>query len=547
MILFLFLFSLAALAAEEDYSALFDTATTDQSGDKSSKSDNDPFSMKKEFKLSLTGDHSFYFHIPVIPDHMNFSGEIKAPRFINALSAQINYRELKIKTGARIDVKLNEFGEWTDVLSITPEENYISWSPWKFKLTGGYQIYSWGVADGMNPTDRLNPRNYASGSSQDKLSVLSASASFYPVNFFSLDAVYIPFEQNDRFPMDAASEFPADLYFKYSFDNTADSLTKLMSGGKPILTNRNATTDTSYQSFNWDPQYFVVGGKTNFRFSVIDFSFSYLYDLDPFYTPVLTLEKYTVNNTPYTYPAPFNMVTVPAIDMVRISSIELVRKRIHRIGGDFKVLAGKVSLWGEFCYSLSEDYLMDSYKIRNHQLSWIAGLDFNYGPNDDFYFNFQYYGNFIPNYDTDFYKDYPDGLPETAKVSDQDYMEEFYYRAFTNRLGFYNEGLNQGVILAMKWPVLNNLLTPSIAVSYSLPLLYDMDYEKRFGALYLKPEIDIMPIDSFHILAGAELYFSWKEKDGEIVQDENAQTGAFHKDSNIYLALKYKWGYDLEK
>jgi hypothetical protein len=188
---------------------------------------------------------------------------------------------------------------------------------------------------------------------------------------------------------------------------------------------------------------------------------------------------------------------------------------------------------------------MEHYHIRNHQLKFVTGFDFNYGPFSDFYFNLQYFGYYNPLFDANFYKDYDNGEFELNKS--EGYYEEFYYRSLTDNLGLIREGFLHGIALRMEWPVLSNLLTPSIEITYSIPLLYDTDREARYGNLYFNPELDIMPLDSFHILIGADLFFSWHKLNDEYEIDEENITGTNYKNCNIYLEVRYKWGIDFKK
>jgi len=522
ILIFMFLIVVFSFS-EEDYNALFTETTTD-----TTENNKNTKSSEADFKLSLWGEHAGEFRMPVIPDYFDFTGYIKAPKFLNSFGVEIEYKDLKFVSSGTFDIILNDFGDWDKVLSILPLENYISWSPWKIKLGLGLQEFAWGTADGLNPTDNINPRDYTVGVKASKIPILSASFSMYPVDFFSFDIIYAPFEQNDIFPKDIVEEIPEDIFY----DVTLIKINRLY-----IQNPKNA----NLEKLSFDPKNFIIGGKINFRFSKVDFSFSYLYDFDQYYTPEISLVKRQVGNTPM---PPF----IPAMYIYRPSEIKLIRDRVHRIGADIKGSVDRFTMWGEFCYTLTTDYLMDDYKKRNHKIEFITGFDFRYGPNDDFYFNLQYFGEVNLNYDDKFYKDYPNGEPDINKTADEEYMEEFFYRAMVNKFAEINEGFLQGISLNMKWPVLNELLTPSITISYILPLIYDYDQEKRYGSLYLKPELDIMPIDSFHILIGGELYFSWaQKKDEEVKLVTDDRIGTYHKDSSVYVALSYKWGIDFYK
>ena len=100
----------------------------------------------------------------------------------------------------------------------------------------------------------------------------------------------------------------------------------------------------------------------------------------------------------------------------------------------------------------------------------------------------------------------------------------------------------------MECPLLNSLLNPKITIVYLIPLVYDYEHEIRYGALAIRPELDIMPIDSFHIVIGADLFFSWHKVEGENVDiNYNDTFGAFHNDSNIFIEVRYKWDFTWKK
>lgn len=573
-----FILSIVFSLFADDYSALFDSiSSSETTTDTSNKADNGKndfsnFSPIPDFKLSLYGDHKFEFRMPVIPDYFNFEGDIKAPKFLNELGIEINYKDLKFKSAGKFDILLNDFGSWDKVLNLRPLENYISWSPWKVKLSAGLQYFSWGTADKLNPTDNINPRDYTVGANYEKIPILSAAFSMYPVDFFSFDVVYVPFEQNDIFPVNYEDEIPEALFYGKKMDKTSavkylkTNLMAILSGiitqddikseFEKYTSDVNNGKNVNITELGFKPENFTIGGKTNFRFPKVDFSFSYLYDFDQYYTPQLALINDEIKGSDATADTSLPLPYPPYIGnstttkFYRVSELKFVRNRIHRFGADIKATVDRFGIWGEVCFNMTEDYLMESYKLRNHKVSYSTGFDFSYGPNDDFYFNFQYFGDVNLGYDDKFYKDYKDGKPDSSKINDEKYMEEFYYRAMVNQLGGETEGFMQGVSLKMKWPVLDSLLTPSIAASYMLPLIYDYDREIRYGSMYLNPEFDIMPIDSFHITIGADLYFSWyddKTDNDPVKLTTTDKIGRYHKDSSVYLAIKYKWGMDFTK
>jgi hypothetical protein len=117
-----------------------------------------------------------------------------------------------------------------------------------------------------------------------------------------------------------------------------------------------------------------------------------------------------------------------------------------------------------------------------------------------------------------------------------------------NKIGTVYEGLNQGLLTKFEWPVMNSLLKPAMIAGYYIPLIYDYSEEQRYGTLLLNPEIDVMPFDSFHIVLGSDLFFSWHKKKYEGVSlDREYKYGRYTESNNIYFLISYKWNYLLKK
>jgi len=500
-IIFILLFASFLIFSEENYKDLFkDIPDSFLAEDLSADKPKENKTSNMDFKISLTGAHAFEFHIPVIKDNMNFDGYIKSPKIKNEFGIEAGFKNLLLVSHWQFDIILNEWGDIKKFLEMLPMENYVSWSPWKFRFAIGFQNFNWGVSDKINPTDNVNIKDIRHPYDFRKTPVFSVSASFFPFDFMSMEVLYIPF------------------YLQL----TTDTVTAQIEDAYP---NANVSVKSSI-----NPELFGIGGKLNFFFRYADFSFSYLTQIDPYFSLNLDFEKKSAGSDWY----------------YSISKAELINRRLHHFGTDLKTTAGIFGIWTELCYSFAQDdFLMEYYNIRNHQFKYTLGFDFNYGPNSDFYFNFQYFGNINPFYYADFYKDYKNGDFDLNK--DESYYKEFYYRKLTDPLALIREGFLQGVSLKMKWPVLSSLFTPSIDAVYTVPVIYDTNREIRYGTLYVNPEIDIMPLDSFHILVGSDLFFSWHKLDGKVSIDEENLTGFNYKNNNIYLVVKYKWGIDFKK
>jgi hypothetical protein len=63
--------------------------------------------------------------------------------------------------------------------------------------------------------------------------------------------------------------------------------------------------------------------------------------------------------------------------------------------------------------------------------------------------------------------------------------------------------------------------------------------------MLLKPQIDFMPIDSFHIVVGAILAYSWVNQGGQgVALDTSDLVGVYTPENNVFLSVTYMWSYD---
>ncbi len=132
-----------------------------------------------ESKLTISGEHEFKYTIPYVDTE-----RIKVPVFNN---------EFKI---AYITDNIDIVSIWKLNIAdevITPDENYIKISLENSVFQFGYNIYSWGHADGKNPTDNLNNKDYSNPLNIVKTPSLSLAMTQYILDL-SIEAVYIPTE-----------------------------------------------------------------------------------------------------------------------------------------------------------------------------------------------------------------------------------------------------------------------------------------------------------------------------------------------------------------
>ncbi|HNY22050.1 MAG TPA: hypothetical protein PKO22_07870 [Treponemataceae bacterium] len=495
------------------------------------------------FSLKLSGTHEFDFHQPAYwaDGNDSYRGDLKAPAFRNDVGLEIWERGVKVVSRWQFDAAptfadaQDPNGSWAACATIKPNENYVSWNPDKLKLSAGYQIFAWGVADRRNPTDNLNPRDYSTSATDPaKIPSLAADAIWYPTDSVSLEGVFIPSKGESRYREDFARALSArSIPGIAGYD---------LSTGTPILS-PYSVPGVSYGLDPAKPKNYAAGAKLNYNSDRVDLSVSYLYDLDQFYTPEIS-----------TRAQPFDAYMsgvdkgIAAGSYWMIDGITLNRKRIHRFGCDAKTTVGKCGLWLEGAYDVTERSGDEDYSERRSKIEYTLGGDVNYGPNDRFYANVQYFGTWIPGFDRDFHSDYANGLPDAARVSDADYMREFYERSTVDRLGLATEGLMQGVSCNLKWEFADAAVTPQVTAAYTMPFLYDDADGTRYGALALNPELDLKPIDSFHVKFGADLCYAWRKTDGDVRLDADSDAiGSYTPENNVYLKVVYKWNSETKR
>jgi hypothetical protein len=495
------------------------------------------------FSLKLSGTHEFDFHQPAYWEDGNdsYRGDVKAPAFRNDVGLEIWEKGVKVVSRWEFDAAptfadaRDPNGSWAACATIRPNENYISWNPDKLKLSVGYQIFAWGVADRRSPTDNLNPRDYSmSAADPAKIPSLAVDAIWYPTGSVSVEGIFIPSKGESRY-----RENFADMISARSVPGIAGYE---LTTGTPMLA-PYSVTDVSY---GFDPakqKNFAAGAKINYNSDRADFSLSYLYDVDQFYTPDIAMRAQPFD----AYMSGADTGSV-AGSYWKVDGIALERKRIHRFGADAKTTVGKCGLWLECAYDATERSGDGDYSVRASKLEYTLGGDVNYGPNDRYYANVQYFGTWIPDFDDDFSSDYANGLPDPSKVSDAGYMREFYERSTVNGLGLATEGLLQGVSCNLKWELADSAVTPEVTAAYTMPFLYDDADVTRYGALALNPELDLKPVDSFHIKFGADLYYAWRKVDGSVRLDTATDAiGSYTPENNVYLKVVYKWNSETKR
>lgn len=490
--------------------------------------------------ITFSGEHRAWLSIPAAKQHSDFEGELKPPRIETDLELEATRSNISLHAGIRAKSLLMLSESQRERFSWYPLENSLTIESGRLSTTLGYQYFSWGCADKLNPTDNINPRDYNTGPDAEKLSIFAASAQIYFTDRLSLQALYVPFEESDRFPVKAADKIPQSLFSRVRLSSLAFGQNGLVTAVERV----NRTSDVRIDDPEIDPSSFIAGARMKMSGPLFDISASYLYDMDPFYTPQVTLASYSPldDATQISQAVPAAALAALPPYLWGLESVTLGRGRIHRAGLDAKTVIDRFGLWLEGCYSITDDFDNSDWRVRNHSLDWTLGLDFTWGPADEHYINVQQIGRYVIDYDDAFADDYPGGTPSMTHLASRAAMEEYYYRLLSNRLAYVTEGLLCGGALRSEWSFLDGNLKPSLQVVYLYPFHYDDSNGKRIGDVIGTAELSWKPLDAVDVNLGFSGYYSAvKSDDGDISNLYESKTGLFHPHSRVFLNTTFTW------
>ncbi len=506
--------------------------------------------QNNNLNLTLKGYHDFFFHIPA-SEGGNFQYPITSPKNINLVGLQLDKGNVKLVSEWQLRNIPDQSGIQNNMVQLIPRENYVKYIGKKLDITFGLQKFSWGMADKVNPTDNINPQDFTiTGFEPEKIPILATTVNYYPNDNWKIQAVYVPYEQGDAIFWSYEDAIPENFFSKYiisdfDFNTHTPEITY-------IEQDRNVFSSNPVYSLKSS----IIGGKINYFSSIIDLSLNYLYDITPFYTPLITTETYVpgittgLENKIYQTLPPADadnlIYNLSNIQSVRASEIEILKKRIHRFGGSAKTIAGRYGLWAEACYSITEQNGKDDFTNRGNDLFFVVGTDSFFGPNNRFYMNLQYIGKWIPNYYKTFYTHYPDGFPDPAHQDNESYMQEYYYRALTQPLGFQNATYLHGISSNFKFSFFNGKFKPSLVSYFQIPTGYDNAEKNRYTNMIFMPAMDYSNGNSLHFILGAYLsYAPYKMAGKNTVEYNDLATipGLLNPYNNIYLKISYSWNY----
>lgn len=99
-----------------------------------------------------------------------------------------------------------------------PGETFVRYQRESFSLQGGYNLFSWGVTDGYNPLDIVNPRQYFDPLHSRKLGLLSVVYS-QTLGNWDYEMIFIPQNQGSLLPGDHSRWMPREVFLPQTAGN----------------------------------------------------------------------------------------------------------------------------------------------------------------------------------------------------------------------------------------------------------------------------------------------------------------------------------------
>ncbi|MBI1996290.1 MAG: hypothetical protein HYS66_07475 [Deltaproteobacteria bacterium] len=202
-------------------------------------------------------------------------------------------------------------------------QGYLRYRAESFDVTVGKQIYSWGTADGYNPTDYLlNPWDYQDIPDREKLGVFSISANYYLPNT-SFQFIVMPHFTPSRIPMVnnrwlGVGEPARDLLGPFA-KLALPLIDFIIKDGRKLPPKRFENTQVAFRA------------KTS-AISGWDLSLSYFDGYD---------------NLPVVSVGGPICVLVPTLGPVCVGPPKTVFPRVRAVGADFSTTFGKLEVHGE--------------------------------------------------------------------------------------------------------------------------------------------------------------------------------------------------------
>ena len=437
--------------------------------------------------LEWGGDFTLSLPFPLYFDPWRYASSASAPRA--EIRFALGYSRDRVRFGSEwygsaspeAGRTLPASAQWR------PGVQELTYTGKSLSLSTGLLEINWGSADGVNPTDVLNPRDYRALPRPEKLPVPALQLRWFPSQRVALEGVYIPYRGADELPFDAEA-----------------TLREV-----PII------SSVSAQHPEFSPSSGVPAARISLFLENLDLSLMYGYSFDPYDTP--RFHSYA--------PAPS-------------ASCELSSARVHTTGFGIRGAAGRFGYWLEGAYSHPEGFQPGDYSHRSPVVEVVGGFDARFGRDGAWYTNLQLRGRYLPWFDEDYYTDYPGGSFDLAKVAEETYMLDYYRRSFLYSLSEYRERVLTGLLFRLAWEKGMEL---SLDGAWLVPFGYGDTGDDFRSSFLLNPEISWPLSGGFEIACGAVLNGAWSLAGGELVLNDQDPLGARRPENHLYLETSFAW------
>ncbi len=393
---------------------------------------------------------------------------------------------------------LNRTEDVQDTFRVVPEEITFTLYLDSWDLRVGYQRFSWGRADGINPSDLINPVNMSSlsnlGASEREertLPVLGAGITWYITDSFILEGVYLP-------------SFTPPLLPPLN-----DSLPETLAGTQISLTYPELRFDT-----------FEAGLRMNFLTSVGDGSLSYFYGYDE--VPSLRAETTVQDMGGY---------EIGVLDTLRLSF-----DRVHILAGDVAIPLEGLDLRGEAACIITQDLSTDDVSVRNPFLHYTLSAGFTLL--DTVRMTIAFSQKVITGYTGVSEYPYSIQLPD----QNSEYYDEAYTILFSPLVNSQRAPLMSSITALMTTPLFSDYLELSVLAMYNFPEEYQSESGTKLGDLLLRPSLTWQVADALEVQTGALLFFSYRIDDGGTwVRDSSTTFGMADAFDQVYLKARYSF------
>ncbi len=385
-----------------------------------------------------------------------------------------------------------------ELFAFTPDEIRADLAAGNIDLSLGYQRFSWGRTDGINPTDNINPidmsdlLSLASTERSDIVQPVPALAvNWYPTDFMMVEGVFVPLFTAPGMP-DISSYLPEDL---------------------SSLTVRFHEPERELASFE-------AGLRTGFFLSAVDFSLSYLYTWDQV-PDIADIGIALQDMGGYTIGIP--------------TSVDLTFNRVHIIGGDFALPIGEIDFRGEAAYTFTQDWEGSDIRVKNPSFQYAIEAGYTFF--DSLTAQLIFSQTLVPGFRK--ISDYEADL--TAVDQSETYYEEAYTINFSPLLSRQRGPAGSTLMLILTSPLFSDYLEAALIGIYNFPSDYDDDsQEKKYGDFMLAPSLTYQIADALSLELGAHLFFSYKqESSGDVVSDRYTTFGMADDLDQVRVAVRY--------